>query len=140
MAAVDQHPEHYAISPFTAGLTKIFTAPREACDLCNRDVERGAIVTGTNPITPMLRDYITIGRLEGLASREVVPFLQKSLYWRVVGCNGQREDESQIPGLKMSISSTRAVHIPGSGMPESWTSQHYPEATEGRTNGNPHLS
>lgn len=137
MQAADQQIAHYSTAPVMAGLTKIFTAPREACDACNVNSEAGLVVTGSTPITPMLRDWIGAGSLSGLSAEEVIPFIKKSLYWRVVGANLNAQDPANIAGLKVELSSTLAVQIPGSEEPAQWTSHEYPEATDSHVSGNP---
>ena len=137
MHAADQQPAHYSTAPVMAGLTKIFTAPREACDACNVNAEAGLIVTGSTPITPMLRDWIGAGSLSGLSAEEVVPFIKKRLYWRVVGANVNVQDPANIAGLKIELSSTLTVQVPGSEDPAQWTDHEYPEATQAHVSGNP---
>lgn len=143
MAAADAEPSTYATVGQMAGLTHIFTAPREACDACayggpEISADTGPVIaTSTNPITPMLRDYIRIGELEGLAPEQVVPFLKKSLYWRVVGINMVPTDSAQVRALDISVSSTVSILQPGSGTPEQSVVHDHPEVTEGRTSGDP---
>ena len=74
----------YALQPTMAGLNHVFTSTREACDNCGYQMDEGHMVTDTNPITPMLLDYIEIGQLADLTPANVVPFLVKNLKWRVV--------------------------------------------------------
>lgn len=137
MRAADAQPTRYATAPIMAGLTKVFTAPREACDACHADAAKGVVVTGTNPVTPMLRDYIRHGRLTGLGAAEVTPFLQKNLHWRVVASNAISHDPSSVAGLKVSVSSTVAVYRPGEARPVTWEAHKYPDVTQGHVNGDP---
>lgn len=137
MQAADQQPAHYSTAPVMAGLTKIFTAPREACDACNVNSEAGLVVTGSTPITPMLRDWIGAGSLSGLSADQVVQFIKKHLYWRVVGINVNVQGPASIAGLKVELTSTVAVQIPGSEEPAQWTDYEYPEATDAHVSGNP---
>jgi hypothetical protein len=67
-----------------AGLNHVFTSSREACDNCGNQAEEGHLICGTNPITPMLLDYVKIGELPDITPANVVPFLIKNLKWRIV--------------------------------------------------------
>jgi len=67
-----------------AGLNHVFTSSREACDNCGNQAEEGHLISGTNPITPMLLDYVKIGELPDITPANVVPFLVKNLKWRIV--------------------------------------------------------
>ncbi|KJX93717.1 tyrosinase precursor like protein [Zymoseptoria brevis] len=136
MATADADPQHYSTAPTMAGLTKIFTAPKESCANCEADAEDSAIVTGTSPITPMLRDYIRKQELAGLAPEQVVPFLKERLYWRVLSVNGVRYEPDQVAGLKVEVSATMSVVRPGGGL-ASWEPHVFPEVVEGRTGGDP---
>ena len=143
MAAADADPSTYDTTPTMAGLTHIFTAPREACDACaygadHSTAEAGPVIaTSTSPITPMLRDYIQIGELEGLALEQVVPFLTKKLYWRVVGINLQPYDPAHVNALKISVSSTVSVYRPDSSIPAQSAAHKHPEVSAGRVSGDP---
>lgn len=80
----EDNARDYALQPTMAGLNHVFTSTREACDNCGDQMDEGHLVTDTNPITPMLLDYIEIGQLADLTPANVVPFLIKNLKWRVV--------------------------------------------------------
>jgi hypothetical protein len=67
-----------------AGLNHVFTSSREACDNCGNQAEEGHLISGTNPVTPMLLDYVKIGELPDITPANVVPFLVKNLKWRIV--------------------------------------------------------
>ncbi|EGP85593.1 uncharacterized protein MYCGRDRAFT_94308 [Zymoseptoria tritici IPO323] len=136
MSTADADPQHYSTAPTMAGLTKIFTAPKEICANCEESAEDSAIVTGTSPITPMLRDYIRKGELAGLAPEQVVPFLKERLYWRVLSVNGVRFEPAQVAGLEVEVSATMAVVRPDGGL-ASWEPHVFPEVVEGRTGGDP---
>ena len=137
MHTADQQPAHYSTAPVMAGFTKIFTAPRDACDACNLNAEAGTVITGSTPITPMLRDWVGAGELSGLSAEEVVPFIKKHLYWRVVGANENSQDPANIPGLKVELSSTLAAYVPDSDEPAQWVEHDCPEATQAHVSGNP---
>lgn len=79
-------PAHYSQSPYLAGLNHIFAAPREICDNCGDQEAAGQLATDTNPITPLLLDYLDLpdNGLESLRPEHVKPFLVKYLRWRVV--------------------------------------------------------
>ena len=80
-----EDPEAYRMAPTLAGINHIFSAPAEACDNCARQGEEQLVVGNANPITPMLLDYVKIGKLPNLQPDVVVPFLRSNLHWRVVG-------------------------------------------------------
>lgn len=86
MARVDTNVPDYSTAPILAGSTHIFTAPRAACDNCAiKSENRATLVTGTVAITPLLADYVALGKITGLDPDYVVDFLKKNLYWRAVG-------------------------------------------------------
>ncbi|KAI9719091.1 MAG: hypothetical protein M1812_003721 [Candelaria pacifica] len=125
----------YAMAPTLGGLTHIFSAPVEACDNCGRQAEQNLQVTSTNPITPMLHDYVGNGTLASLHPDDVVPFLRTNLHWRVVGINQQPKESGQVPGLEVSVSSSVAYFLPDRKVPEEIGWQSYPEITTGRAGG-----
>lgn len=127
MAAADADWANYSTSPILAGLTKIFTAPRETCGSCGRDAAKSAVVTGTNAITPKLRDYVSTGMLEGLDAEYVVRFLKRYLHWGVVDVNKQRHKPESVPGLCVGVSSTLSVLR--DGIVTDWEFRNYPEVT-----------
>jgi tyrosinase len=142
MASADADPNNYATASTMAGFTHVFTAPREACDACayttaQSDEGQSTIVTSTNPITPMLRDYIVKGELEGLSPEQVIPFLQKHLYWRVVGINVVPQNPEAVGELQISVTSTVAVFRPDESIPAQWVGHEHPEVTERHVAGNP---
>ena len=79
-----QNVDDYALQPTMAGLNHVFTSSKEACDNCGNQAEQGHLISGTNPITPMLLDYVKIGELPDISPVNVVPFLVKNLKWRIV--------------------------------------------------------
>ena len=66
-----------------AGTSHIFAAPTEACDNCGNQQRQAHLVTDTSAITPILLDYVEIGRLTDLRAQNVKPFLVKNLEWKV---------------------------------------------------------
>ena len=81
--AITVLPQDYSLAPTLAGSTYIFSSPREICENCQIQQERGHLVSDTTPITPMLMDYIKIGQLTSLEPEHVKPFLTDRLRWRV---------------------------------------------------------
>ena len=77
--------EAYSTAPPLAGVNHVFAAPAEACDNCGFQQAAGLRVSNTQPITPILFDYMENQRLQSLHPRDVVPFLRANLHWRVVG-------------------------------------------------------
>ena len=43
------------------------------------------LVSDTTPITPILIDYVSNGKLNSLLPVDVTPFLRTNLHWRAVG-------------------------------------------------------
>ena len=74
----DQQPTHYSTTPIMAGPLR-FTAPCEACDACDFNAGAGLVVTGSTPITPMLRDWLSVGGLLGLLAAGVVQSIENSV-------------------------------------------------------------
>lgn len=86
MTNLDTNPALYSTASILAAIDHVFSAPRDACDNCAiRSDENTTLVTGTSSISPILLDYIKIGKLRSLGPDDVVPFLQRNLYWRVLG-------------------------------------------------------
>lgn len=81
-AAGDSGQDWSALPGF-AGVSHIFTAPREACDNCGRQEEQAVHVTATTPVTSLLLDYVKAGQLGSMEPEDVEPFLVKKLKWRV---------------------------------------------------------
>ena len=77
-------PTKYLIEKELAGTTNVFAAPIQACDNCGRDLKRAVLVADTTDITPILLDYVKVGRLQSLGASDVVAFLKNRLKWRVV--------------------------------------------------------
>lgn len=98
--------------PFEENLVGRFTvlgrAPDTGCEKCKVDQEDKLVVTGTVPLTTALLKEIVAGRLQGLGSEEVEPYLVRHLHWRVTLFNGEEKDRSEVPGLKVAVVSTEA--------------------------------
>lgn len=78
-----QTGKEWSTLPGFAGVSHIFTAPREACDNCGRQEEQALLVTSTTPITSLLLDYVEAGQLGSMDPHDVEPFLVGKLKWRV---------------------------------------------------------
>lgn len=84
-------------APTLAALNHVFTAPEAACDNCAKQAEDHHFVSGTNPITPILLDYVSIGALPSLEPQVVKPFLTEKLKWRVVRVSFRQTLISHLP-------------------------------------------
>ncbi|KAK4239408.1 hypothetical protein C8A03DRAFT_42953 [Achaetomium macrosporum] len=107
------------------------------CSKCRADAADELMVSGTVPLTSaLLQDIVDEG--EGVTSldpEEVVPHLKANLKWKVTMFNGEERNVADVPGLKVSVASTR-VTIGEDGLP-SYSGEYtvWPEVTEGKPAG-----
>ncbi|KAK3309791.1 uncharacterized protein B0T15DRAFT_545814 [Chaetomium strumarium] len=121
-------------------------AATTACSKCRADAADELVVSGTVPLTSaLLQDIMGIGEgeeeagergLRSLDPEEVVPYLRERLKWKVTMFkNGEEKDVAAVPGLKVSVASTR-VTIGEDGLPRySGEYTVWPEVTEGKPAG-----
>ena len=81
---VDSPSVSYITQPTLGGLTHNFATSVDYCDNCGQQEISGTKVTSTVVITPILKDYVSIGQLADLSPESVTPFLVKHLKWRIV--------------------------------------------------------
>ncbi|KAH6650426.1 common central domain of tyrosinase-domain-containing protein [Chaetomium tenue] len=94
------------------------------CGRCRTHAARGLMVSGTMPLTAALLD-----------AAEVVPYLRERLAWRVTLFDGGERSADEVPGLKVSVASTRVV-VGEDGLPNySGEYRVWPEITEGKLGG-----
>lgn len=86
-----------------AGVNYVFTSSREACDNCGMQDDENLKISGTKVITPMLMDYIKIGKLQDLTPANVVPFLIQNLKWRIVDVSPSQITKSCLPFAKVRL-------------------------------------
>ncbi|RFU71953.1 tyrosinase precursor [Trichoderma arundinaceum] len=70
-------------------------------------------ISGTVPLTMALMKLINLGAVRDLEPSSVVPFLQHTLHFRVVGIDNREISPELVTGLYVGISSTR-VRLPKS--------------------------
>ncbi|MBE3049605.1 hypothetical protein IMZ48_45350 [Candidatus Bathyarchaeota archaeon] len=105
------------------------------CGKCQEDRENDLIVAGAVPLTSALLQDIASGELASLEVKDVVPYLKKNLHWRVKLWTGEAMPVEQVPGLKVSVCSSR-VKIDEDNIP-GYSGEYttHLEVTAGRTGG-----
>ena len=138
-------------SPTVGGISHVFVAPPQTCANCALQADEAAVAYETNPVTPMLLDYIENENkeLKSLHPKDVVPFLKANLHRRVLGVRHSSISSCTCMGtdtasflqansvmikpedvkLKVSVSTTLSYVAPGSTIPEFVSSATYPEVT-----------
>lgn len=105
------------------------------CAKCVGDAADELMVSGTVPLTSALLQDIVDGDVADLAEEHVVPYLREKLAWRVTLFDGEEVDVANVPGLRISVASTR-VTIGEDGLPDySGEYRVWPEVTEGKAGG-----
>lgn len=105
------------------------------CEKCRQDQEDELVVTGTVPLTSALLQDIVEGQLPSLEPEVVEPYLAKNLHWRVTVFDGSEKPRDEVPGLKVSVVSTK-VRIGDDGVPiYSGEYESHPNITDGRPAG-----
>lgn len=105
------------------------------CTRCREDQSSELVVAGAVPLTSALLQDITAGKLASLEVADVVPYLRRHLHWRVKLWTGDAHPVAEVPGLKVSVCSSR-VKIGEDGVPgfsKEYTT-HF-DVTAGRTGG-----
>lgn len=67
------------------------------------------VIVGSVPLTTVLQDQVIAGGLADLSSANVVPYLTKSLVWRVAGPNGGIVDPETISDFEISVWASTAT-------------------------------
>lgn len=123
--------EYNVVGRFTVLGREIDTS----CDKCQQDRDDELVVTGTVPLTSALLQDIVAQQLGSLEPSEVQPYLERHLHWRVTVFDGSEVPRDQVPGLKVSVVSTK-VRIGDDGVPVySGVYEQYPGVTDGRPAG-----
>jgi tyrosinase len=107
------------------------------CEKCQQDQAEELVVTGTVPLTSALLQDITVEHadLRSLNPEDVEPYLVKNLHWRVTVFDGSEKPREEVPGLKVSVVSTK-VRIGDDGVPVySGEYTEHPNITDGRPAG-----
>ena len=109
----EDNPALYPISPNHVGTFSTFgTGQDTGCIKCQKDQAADQQVTGQIPLTIALVERYFAQMLGGLQPDVVVPYLQQTLHWRVIGRDGiPLDDRSQIPDLAVAVISNE-VEIP----------------------------
>ena len=69
----------------------------------------GWLVSGAVSLTSALQEQVHAGKLASLAESDVTPFLKKELNWSVKMASGQVIPNNEVPGLAVSVASTRIM-------------------------------
>ena len=105
------------------------------CDKCRDDAAGELMVSGTVPLTSALLQDIAEGEVASLEPAEVVAHLKEKLTWKVTLFNGEERNVAEVPGLKVSVASTK-VTIGDDGLPRySGEYTVWPEITDGKPAG-----
>jgi len=105
------------------------------CSKCRVDAAGELMVSGTVPLTSALLQDIMEGEVADLEAEHVVPHLKKQLKWKVALFDGEERDATDVPGLKVSVASTK-VTIGEDGLPDySGEYTVWPEITDGKPAG-----
>lgn len=108
------------------------------CAKCITDAADELMISGTVPLTSaLLQDIVNENTgLHSLQPEEVVPYLKKELKWKVTMFEtGAEKDCGEVPGLRVSVTSTE-VTIGEDGLPDySGVYTVYPEITDGKPGG-----
>ena len=105
------------------------------CGKCRSDAAGELMVSGTVPLTSALLQDIVEGEVASLDPAVVVPHLKEKLKWKVTLFSGEERDAAEVPGLKVSVASTK-VTIGEDGLPQySHEYTVWPEITDGKPAG-----
>ncbi|KAF2466428.1 Di-copper centre-containing protein [Lindgomyces ingoldianus] len=105
------------------------------CEKCQQDQESELVITGTVPLTSALLQDIVAGQLASLEPADVEGYLERNLHWRVTLFDGSEKPREEVPGLKVSVVSTK-VRIGDDGIPVySGVYDTHPGITDGRPAG-----
>ncbi|KAK4098585.1 Monophenol monooxygenase [Parathielavia hyrcaniae] len=105
------------------------------CAKCVGDAAGELMVSGTVPLTSALLQDVVEGEVAGLDAEHVVPHLREKLAWKVSMFDGEARDVLEVPGLRVSVASTR-VTIGDDGLPDySGEYTVWAEITDGKPAG-----
>jgi tyrosinase len=105
------------------------------CAKCRDDAAGELMVSGTVPLTSALLQDIIEGEVASLEAEHVVPHLKEKLAWKVTMFDGEERNLLEVPGLRVSVASTK-VTIGEDGLPDySGEYTVWPEITDGKPAG-----
>jgi tyrosinase len=132
----ESDPAEWDVDPNLVGRVSVLGQSSVHCAKCRSDKENALVVSGTVVLTGALLEKVVVeGGLASLDPAEVVPYLRSNLGWRVRVFSGEEKDVGNVPGLEVSVCSTR-VRIGDDGMPiYSGEYELHPEVTQGRAGG-----
>lgn len=123
--------EHNVVGRFTV-LGRSGATP---CAKCKQDRDSELVVTGTVPLTSALLQDIVAGHIGSLEPADVEAYLERHLHWRVTVFDGSEVQRDQVPGLKVSVVSTK-VRIGEDELPVySGVYEQHLRITDGRPAG-----
>ncbi len=102
-------------APNLVGTMSVFASPGGGAMGGMRHQQQGGrrLTSGTVPLTAALVSKVAAGRLAGLETGAVQPFLERELRFRVLRSDGTAVDPTRVPGLGIRIVSS-AVQAPAS--------------------------
>ena len=136
LGTFDQDPTTWDTEFNVVGrVTVLGRSPKTRCEKCQDDMANDLIVTGTVSLTSALIQDCVGGELHSLEQADVVPHLKRNLQWRVTLFDGIEHPVDQVPGLQVSVCSTK-VTIGGDGLPVySHEYTTHEDITHGRPGG-----
>jgi tyrosinase len=102
----DPNPAKWTFEPNLIGSHCVFSNTPESCSHCKSQAAKDLEVTGTIPLTTALLNAIKRGHLPSLEPKDVDPFLQRNLHWRVSMLDDKCVQNTQVPGLKVAVLSS----------------------------------
>ncbi|KAF2865458.1 hypothetical protein BDV95DRAFT_632307 [Massariosphaeria phaeospora] len=133
----DENSFLYIADPNHVAIFSTFgTDDTTGCQNCKSGQEAHLEVTGQIPLTLALVERYFAGKLDGITSDDVIPYLQKNLHWRVTDQSGVRGSRANVDGLLVSVVSNEVTLPDGpEALPQYAPNVHpWPAATT-RENG-----
>jgi tyrosinase len=76
--------------------------------LASSNMNSDLLIVNSVPLTRTLSDQVAAGALPSLAEALVVPYLEQSLKWRIVGSSGSIIDPDSLDGFLVSVYASTA--------------------------------
>ncbi|KIW29400.1 uncharacterized protein PV07_05217 [Cladophialophora immunda] len=129
----------YLADPSHVAMFSTFgTNEQTGCGKCREGQDAQILVTGQIPLTIALVERYLAGKLDGIASEDVIPYLQQNLHWRVTDKGGARLHRGDVRGLLVTVVSNEVTLPEDESMLPQYapTVTPWPAATT-RVNGEP---
>ena len=85
--------------------------------LASPDMNADVLTTSAVPLTRTLSDQVTAGTITDLSEPVVVPYLKKSLKWRIVGSAGEIINPDNLDGFLVSVYASTAAIVSADALP-----------------------